>query len=324
MESHSAADIRDTLRLTIRALLESPDGDLELGSILAIMGEDEMYRDVIEQETSPRNAHLELHLGGQKVDGHATVAKSFGMFVTQIAESVKVTVRDIAHSPRLRDELLIEAGPGSVKTTFIAPSRDLNRESRLPSSENGDEVLAEEDSYSEALRRLAVVLANADQESPETPELDAAIGLIPQGSRPALRKALDEAHRQAWSIEGNFSQRGLGVTRVNVRPAAVSFLRERLLETSVSHDTWETTGYLDGHTWSTGTMKFIPAGGSAISASFASTSVQLKVGELDSKPGQKVQAKFSVHVTSGLASSRRSYILEEIEAAPETVLPELF
>jgi hypothetical protein len=324
VELNREVDAQVLMRRTIRQLLASPDHELELASLLALTSDDNQLRIVAEQELAPRNAHLELHLAGSTVVGHATVAKSFGQFVLQMAESVKVTVRDISGSGRLNDELLIEAGPGSVKTTFIAPLRT-NPSATMDLGESADEVSVEEDGYSEALRRVSTVLANSDPESPDSAPLDAAISLIPAASRAPLRRALDEAHKQSWSIEGTFSQRGLGITPVAIHPRAVTFLRQRLTETVVTRDSSELTGHLDGHTWSSGTMRFIPIGGSRpIVALFGDTGVQIKVGQLDSKPDQKVRVRLQIVTTSGLASTRKSYVLESIEAIEESIAPDLF
>jgi hypothetical protein len=144
VESLSEADPRTLLRRTIRELVDSPEHELELASLISIVNDDDDLRLVAEQEMAPRNAHLELHLGGHKVVGHSTVAKSFGQFVSQMAESVKFTVRDISGSSRLQDELLIEAGPGSVKTVFIAPVRRAD-DPTLKFAEPADEAVPEED-----------------------------------------------------------------------------------------------------------------------------------------------------------------------------------
>jgi hypothetical protein len=315
VESLSEADPRTLLRRTIRELVDSPEHELELASLISIVNDDDDLRLVAEQEMAPRNAHLELHLGGHKVVGHSTVAKSFGQFVSQMAESVKFTVRDISGSSRLQDELLIEAGPGSVKTVFIAPVRRAD-DPTLKFAEPADEAVPEEDGYSEALRRLALVLTHSNPSTIDDSALDAAISQIPTASRGPLKRALDEAQRQSWSIEGS---------SVHVHPASVAFLRERLSETVITHETWESTGHLDGHTWSTGTMRFIPTGiNRPVVATFANTQVQLEVGKLDSRPGQEVRVTLQVVTTSGLANTRKSYVLKSISAIERSVPADLF
>lgn len=324
MESLEEMDEKTLLRRTIRQLVDSPDHELELASLISIVKDDADLRVVAEQEMAPRNAHLELHLGGHKVIGHSTVAKSFGQFVSQMAESVKITVRDIAGSSRLQDELLIEAGPGSVKTVFIAPVRH-NRNGSLGQAEADDEIFPEQDGYSEALRRLASVLTHSNPSSVNDSALDSALSQIPTASRGPLKRALDEAQRQSWSIEGSFTQRGIGKTAVQVHPASIAFLRERLSDTVVTYDTWESTGHLDGHTWSTGTMRFIPTSSDRpVVATFANSYVQLEVGKLDAKPSQKVRVRLKVVTTSGLAHTRKSYVLESVTAIERSVTADLF
>ncbi|SKC37417.1 hypothetical protein [Okibacterium fritillariae] len=316
MESLNEHEPTELFRSTIREMIGLPENELELASMVAMMGHDEKYRIVAEQELAPVNGHLELHLSGETVVQHATNARPFGQFVLQMAESVKSTARDISGAKRLKDELLIETGPGSVKTTFVAPPRRRDP-STLPTPEK-QEPLIDDDRFSEALRRVAVVFANVEGDLQENPALDSAISQIPAASRLPLKKALDEVLKQEWSLEGSFTQRGIGVTRVKVHPHSISYLRARLAETVVSTDTWESTGYLDGHTWSTGTMRFIPVKNSRpITASFGDSEVQLEVGKLDSKPSQKVRVRMTVHSTIGLTATKKSYVLDSISSIDE-------
>lgn len=105
MESFSAPTASSELRRSIRYLLAESDYELELESLLAVIRDDPELVRIAEAELAPRNGHLELHLDGGSVKGHATVAKSFGQFVTRMADATKAAVREMAGLAALPDEL---------------------------------------------------------------------------------------------------------------------------------------------------------------------------------------------------------------------------
>lgn len=322
MESSDPLDITTELRRTIRQLRSQADHELELKSLLAMISDDPELTRIAESELAPRNGHLELHLDGSSVKEHATVAKAFAQFISRMADAAKAAVRDLAGVASLPDELLVNAGAGSVRVTFIAPPR-AETDSTLAVPELAAEQLPEEDGYSEALRRIAIVLSNADAAAPDDENLNAAVALLPGSSRHHLRMALDQAHKGAWTIEGEFSQRGIGNVPLNVGSATVAYLRERLTDTSVEQERQEATGYLDGHTWSTGTMRLIlEPTGEPLTASLGSSAVQLEVAKLNAHPDQRVRVKLDVSITRTLAQpdGRRSYVVLEIEPLGEEVL----
>lgn len=322
MESSSASTASSELRRSIRHLLAESDYELELGSLLAVIRDDPELVRIAEAELAPRNGHLELHLDGGSVKGHATVAKSFGQFVTRMADATKAAVREMAGLAALPDELLVDAGAGSVRVTFVAPPRhDPAAEISVP--EIADEIVPDEDGYSEALRRIAVVLSNAHTASLDDEDLNAAVGLLPSSARHHLRVALDQVHKGAWSIDGEFSQRGVGRVQLHVGESGVGYLREKLTETVTERETREAKGFLDGHTWSKGTMRLLlEPTGETLTASFGSPGVQLEVARLDANPSQRVRVKLDVLITRTLAlpDGRRSYVVQEIEPVDEESL----
>ncbi|MGC0368201.1 hypothetical protein [Microbacterium sp. SLBN-111] len=321
----SDVEMTRALRRSIRELLAEPDGDLEISSLLRAIADSPDLWDVAQQELAPRTGHLDLHIEGAGTDQHRTVAKSFGTFVSAMADAVKYTMREISNISRSPDELLIEPGPGSVRAVFIAPTRV--HSGAIEIRETLDEVLPEEDSYSESLRRTAVVLANAAIAGVDSEAVDGALAAIPAPARPELRRALSEVVSEGWALSGSFSQRGLPTMPLSLSPGSAKYLRDRLEEAVTQTEQWETTGVLDGHTWSSNTMRFIPSDRSIpITASFDSARVQLEVARLDAEPGKRVRALFRVLVTKSQArpSGRRSYALIDIEEiAGEPVAMEL-
>jgi hypothetical protein len=321
----SDADMTKLLRRSIRELLAEPDGGVELASLLGAISDDPDSWEVAQQELAPRSGELDLHIHGVGTEQHRTLAKAFGVFITAVADSVKHTMRDVSNVTRSPDALLIEPGPGSVRAKFIAPSRD--RVGDIEIRETLDEVLPEEDSYSESLRRTAVVLANAEFAEIDSAAADSALASIPAPARSHLRKALTAVVSEGWSVSGAYKQRGIPPTEVTLTSAGARYLRDRLEESVTKKEPWESTGVLDGHTWSSNTMRFIPANQSSpITASFESAMVQLAVARLDAEPEKRVRARFHVTVTTSPArpSGSRSYSLIGVdEVVPETAAAEL-
>jgi len=308
--------VDEKFRLAIRSALASEDPEFLIANLLSVIEGNEALQRIADFELAPRGAELELHLDGDDVVKHATNAKAFGLFVLRIAESSKQYVKDQINANRLSADLLISPGVGSVRATFIAPDPATTEDGAFPDEGRAGPVWTHSNVQSESLHRIAVVFANADPEAPESEALDGAIQQLPPSSRRELRKALTEVVRREWSVSGEFRQRGIGVERVELRPAAAKYLSGRLQDDEAKPEEWRTTGVVDGHRWSTGLMYFRPVQGRAFHASFASSEVQEKVAVLAAVDGQQVEALFTVYVYHGPGvgdSGRRSYVLVDVK-----------
>lgn len=320
--------IQESFRRALRSAIKAEDSDLVIDSLLAAVEGDLVLENIAALELAPRAAHLELHLDGPDVQSHATNARSFGVFVLRISEAGKEFVKDRLHIDRFASDILIAPGPGSVRATFIAPDPvDLAQGPLADYSPHDEALWTDANLQSEALHQIAVVLANADPETPESEALDGAIQQLPMASRRHLRTAVNEAAKRDWLITGEFRQRGVGVEQVELKPSAAKYLSSRLVAQATEEDTWRTTGILDGHKWSKGLMYFIPSGRTkSFFASFATSEIQQQVAALSAVPEQKVEAVFTVFVSHGLGegeSGTRSYVIQEIrplDAGPESQL----
>ncbi|NQX10391.1 hypothetical protein HQQ80_01995 [Microbacteriaceae bacterium VKM Ac-2855] len=231
-------------------------------------------------------------------------------------------MKDISGIAKAPDELLVEPGPGSVRAIFIAPPRHSSDVMQVP--ESLDETIPEDDSYSESLWRLATVLANAGPTEDGSAVADGALAALPGQARFELRKAMDEVVSEGWDLWGDFTQRGRQPTELHLSNESARFLRDVLVDRSVSRSPWETTGFLDGHTWSTNTMRFIAANqASSITATFENPKVQLEVARLDVQPDQYVRAQFMVTTTTSPARPHgvRSYSIVSVAIVPRESEP---
>lgn len=302
-----------------RALREakSSGDDLSLMSLLASAQGVRILEPIIAEEMAPVSGELDLHLTGESVDGHATNAAAFGELVRRMAEAVKVAVKDATGNPRQTSGLLVDVGPGSVRATFKAPPNTDHEMFDIPELE--DEVRPVDDEYSEALRRISVVLGSGDPEAPapddESDALSAAIQQIPGKARSELAKLLDEVKKQRWEIRGDYTQRGVPSESLTLTPDVAAYLRARLDEPTRETTFWNSEGFIDGHQWSKGKMYFQLADRSrTITATFDTATIQHEVAKLAAHENRRVSAGFTVYLVHGAAQTRQSYVLTSISA----------
>jgi hypothetical protein len=308
----------ELFRRAIREAQASPFADYAVSSLIAAVGNNEVLRRIAAEEMAPRAAELELHLNGEDVRDHSTNARSFGILLIRIAEASKQYVKDKLNIPRLAADLLVAPGPGSVRATFLAPDPSAEAAGTFPDAHPKGPVWTHSNVQSESLHKIAVVLANANPNTPESEALDGAIQQLPATARRQLEKAVAEVVKRDWSLSGEFRQRGIGVEPVELGPEAARYLSSRLKDDQADVDQLQINGVVDGHRWSTGLMFFRPVGGlRPFHASFESTEIQEHVAALAAVPDRAVNAAFTVYVYHGPGtgdSGRRSYVLTQIEA----------
>jgi hypothetical protein len=320
-------DLELLFRLALREAQASEFHDVAVGSLLAMAERDESLSRIAAEELAPRAAELELHLTGSDVRNHSANARSFGLLVLRVAEASKEFVKDRLHVQSLSADILVAPGPGSVRATFIAPDPAGSADGAFEDAHSDGPVWVHTNIQSESLHRIAIVLANADPDAPESEALDGAIQQLPPAARRQLDKAVKEVVKRDWSVAGEFRQRGIGVEAVQMKPAAARYLSSRLADDQATQEALRTTGVIDGHRWSTGLMFFRPGGsGRAFHASFSSTDLQERVAALAAVPDRTVEAEFTVYVYHGPGtgdSGRRSYVLNQIRPMDEVPNPEL-
>lgn len=299
-----------------RALRESllVKDDLSLSSLIAAAQGVDILVPVLRDELAPVSGELELHLTGESVKGHSANAEAFSELVRRVAAATKHYVKDAARAVKQTSELLVNTGAGSVRVTFQAPPREVENATQLD-FEHDDEILPIEDNYSEALRRIAVVLANSDPDAPGEGALGAAIEQLPPESRYELAHALESVRKQDWNITGTFAQRGIGSSELCFGKRNAEFLSHQLKAEYSETESWISTGRLDGHRWSNGVAYFVPSDNSrTIPASFANTELQIRAAEIAASEDNKIEARFTVHIRKSMASSKatRSYELVAI------------
>jgi hypothetical protein len=309
--------LEELFRAAIREAQTSEFPDIATRSLMSVVGNDVGLQLAAHQELAPRAAHMELHLDGDRVHEHSTNAKAFGIFLIQVAETAKEYVKDRLHVSRLRSDILVAPGPGSVRATFFAPDPVDISEQPIADHHREGPIWVDANLQSDALHQIAVVLSNSDPATIESEALDGAIQQLPMAARRHLRKAVNEAVRQGWDVSGEFRQRSVGIEPIEMKASAAKYLLSRLVVEEIERTTYKTIGVLDGHKWSTGLMYFIPSDRTrAFPASYASLEVQNRVAELDNVEKRRVEATFAVFIHRGEGSSdagSRSYVIQSVE-----------
>ncbi len=241
----------------LRAAIRESDLDdpFDFSSLQGLIRSDR-DRQILREETAPKQVVLDLHLGGPGVDGNATSADLLAGFIGRLSVATKAVAKQIAGTSRHSERLLVEGiAPGSVRVVL-----------RIPDDKPEDDVLTHaqaETVDSKALRRVAGLLALASSDEPEpdgSDPLAAAVEGLPIEARDSLRAAARDVLKADWEIDGAVRQWRQPEDRIRVTKRGAEHLRSAL-SLSVPERTRRTiTGTLDGFRRSTGVAYVTPHG----------------------------------------------------------------
>jgi hypothetical protein len=259
---------------------------------------------------APQQAELDLHIAGGSVQGHETLARPFGQFVTRVATAVKEIAKSVGGKERYATKLRVLApSQGSVRVVMRAP------EIRRPHDViPGDREYDSLDSL--AVKHLAAVLAHADDAQSEDSPLVASIQALRGPARIALRQVARSVEAEGWEIEGVLRQRGHDPSRIRLTPSGASMLIDAASDDVGERQQVTLSGVIDGQRRSLSAMWFQPDSGRAFEAAVTQPGLLDHVAELAALPDQRVRAVFTVFVRYGEADSehaRRSYELTDLE-----------
>lgn len=317
MPSSDEKSLEDLFRAALREALDDPDRDLLLAALLASADASPTLQLVAEEELAPDAAELELHLNEGDVQEHATNAKSFGVFVSAMADASKEYVKSVLRLGAMSAPLRVAPGPGSVRATFIAPTpheRSDARHTPLSGDSNQDRVWTESDVYSDSLWAIATVFSNAEPD-PDNVALDGIIQSIPFRARTQLRKVAEQVAARDWQVTGEFRKQGLRTHGVSLSSRGAKHLAEQLAVQDVHRTQWNTSGAITGHRWDKGLMFFAADDRTrTFAASFESSDLEQRVAQLATVEDRRVEARFIIYtaVGRGADEGRRSYVLEAI------------
>ncbi|MEO8528402.1 MAG: hypothetical protein ABI435_04935, partial [Pseudolysinimonas sp.] len=140
MPDYGDLSIEELVRLAAREARDSEYPNVALASLSGAVAGNAALQQAIAEELAPRAANLELHLDGEKVEGHATNALSFGSFVARVSDTVREFVKGRLNLPAFSNDLQVALAEGSVKATFIAPDPVTDRDNTFPDGQGSDAV----------------------------------------------------------------------------------------------------------------------------------------------------------------------------------------
>lgn len=290
MDFSFSSDHAASLRRSIRdAQTIGPASEILLNSLHASLahGGPDLVQ-VWDEETSPVQASLDLHLEGSGVKNHMTRVDQLALFVAGINDAVKAVVRENTGRQRLHRNLLVEGvQPGSVRVSLRAdaplPAQGTPHDAPLAGLER---FASSPDSA--ALRLVARLFTEA---SDETPEIDGDVSVLPMRARQGLAKALRAAEKADWEIEGDLSQRGLGKSRVELSRRGIKALNLSLEAHEYTTKLEYIVGTIDGFRRSMGRLYLAPSGGGQpLTISVQSDALIREVAVLATEPERPVLA----------------------------------
>lgn len=317
MPSNDQKSLEELFRAALREARNDADSDILVSALLSSAVVSPTLQLVAEEELAPEAAELELHLNEGDVREHATNAKSFGVFISAMADASKEYVKSTLRLGAMSAPLRIAPGPGSVRATFIAPTpheRADGRHTPLTAEPTEDRVWTERDVYSDSLWAIATVFSNAEPD-PDNAALDGIIQSIPFRARTQLRKVAEQVAARDWQITGEFRKQGLRTHGVSLTSRGAKHLAEQLAVQDVQRTQWNTSGAITGHRWDKGLMFFSADDRTrTFAASFESSDLERRVAQLATVEDRRVEARFTIYtaVGRGADEGRRSYVLEAI------------
>ncbi len=273
--------------------------------LIALAQQDSALTETAARLTGADRALLDLHVDDPRSLDQEAVASTVGAFVVRVAKSVKEITKSNLGRERWRDELRIFApSPGSVRLVFVEPPArqtvgGLEKVGHVPAPE------------AQAMRQLVVLLALAETDA-ET--LDAAVFRLRGPARRAVRLMSETVASSSWTLSGALKVPGRESLTIALSAAGATRLAEAARETEDERVSLSTSGTVDGWTWSTSTMRFVPEAGRPFDV-VVPQELEGLAAQCNAAHG-RVQAWFSgvrVHPTGDTGFAKTSYWLERME-----------
>ncbi|RMI13005.1 hypothetical protein [Cellulomonas triticagri] len=272
---------------------------------MAIASDDPELADVADRLSAGGRAQLELHIDEPSSADHEVRAGVLGAFMSRATRAVNELTKAQLGRDRWRQGLRVLAPAlGSVQITFVEPP---------PRDSTGGQlgvghVPAPE---AEAMRQLTalLILAEADDEA-----LDATVYRLRGPARRAVRLMSETVVDASWTVEGELRLLHRDPVRFAITTEGVSRLARASKETEDEPVRADLAGQVDGWTWSTSSMRFLPDSGRAFDVA-----VPPELEDLAARANagrERVHVRLSgvrVHPAGDSATVRTSYWLDALE-----------
>lgn len=250
-------------------------------------------------------AVMELLLQGQGVNGHATSAKRFGLFVSHLADAAKEFTKASTARARMAADLQITpVFAGSVGVRLVVP---------VPRQTTG-KLFEHSDVESDAMRLIAALLSEASEDE-MSDDLANHLETLTPPARQALKNAVKEQAAARWDITGTVSQDGHDTVPLRATPAGARRLWQELEREIRTTDIEEAYGTLDGLRYSLQTMWLDDERGERYPVAVPDATLMQDVARLSALPDQRVRALLTVTTSirgGDTESLRKSRVLQSI------------
>ncbi|GLY53766.1 hypothetical protein Lesp01_74220 [Lentzea sp. NBRC 102530] len=254
-----------------------------------------------------RTPELDLHLSGAAVRGHATDAALLARFIGAAAAVVKEVTKSVQGLKRLASHLQVIPGTGSVRLTFAPDAPE------APPESISHERLARVETA--GLRRLVALIQVAESTSDMTgAEVAAALQDLSVPARRAVGTFAAAALRGEYEVDGVWHDPRRGSTPVRLSRAAALRLTNASKSKAQEVTTTRLEGTIDGWTWSSSTVWFVPVAGRGFRATVPDQLAE-RVAQLGGHRDLPVVAAFTVVTTFAEGTNRpmgRGYSLDSI------------
>lgn len=290
---------------------DTPAARMSRRSLAALATSRPDLRPVYAELTAPQQDLLDLHIDGATIADHSAPARQVGQFMQKVAAAVKAVAKSDSGRRRLPDNLLVSAlAPGSIRMTFTSkPASEIAGHEAV----QGADIATLE---TVALRRVVAILLQADT---STSALDSTVHDLNSGAQSALRGLGRAVFDSNWQVEGSLTHRQSGQKvplRFGVQGAARLLDATELISAEEVLVTWG--GFVDGWTWSNGTMRFESTDHGSFDASVGNADLQDLVAHFLAEQ-RPVTCDFRMlvsHRKSDQSTTRRSFTLLGIKEQP--------
>jgi len=278
-------------------------------SLMALASQNPELAETAARLSGAGRTQLDLHVEDPRSADHEAIALILGHFVTRLAKSVKEITKSNLGRDRWRDELRVLAPAlGSVRIVFVEPPNrptvgGLAYPAHVPTPE------------AQAMRQLVVLLNLAERD--EAP-LEAAVYRMRGPARTAVRLMSETISEASWNLSGSLRVAGKEPVPISVTPAGAVRLAKATRETEDEPVHATVYGTVDGWTWSTSTMRFLPEAGRAFEV-VVPEELEEAVAHFNAER-VRVQVALSgvrVHPTGDAGTARTSFWLDQVESVPD-------
>ena len=273
---------------------------LEQMALESLAFEDERLALELRRLNPSPQAVMDLVLTGAGVSAHETSARYLGRLMTGLSSATKEVGKSLAGLQRLPERLIVAAPtPGSVRLQFRAPEVRRTQDVMTEDTESIESL---------AMRQVVALVIQAESGGEQLP---ASMSQLKGAARQSVKAVASTVLKGDWDLSGRLDSPTQGVVEFALSRQGASRLMEAAGQVAAEVSESTLAGVVDGWTWSTATMRFLPNDGAPISV-VVPPEHQASTATYNADHGRIVRVKLQVVTTypaGDVVSARRAYSL---------------